>query len=83
MKSITVHQLDEELVSEIEKRANEHSTSLNRTIKQLLRQALGLEKVKKPAVDFSDLCGIWSAVELKEFEEITEDLNLVKAGDWS
>lgn len=54
MKSITVHQLDEELLNGIEKLANEHSASLNRTIKQLLRQALGLGNEKKAAVDFSD-----------------------------
>ncbi len=83
MKSITVHKLDEGLVREIEKRANEQSTSLNRTIKQLLRQALGLGSDKKPAVDFSDLCGVWTAAELKQFEENTADLNRVQAGDWS
>ena len=81
MKSITVHQLDEELLNGIEKLANEQSTSLNRTIKQLLRQALGLGNDKKPAVDFSDLCGVWSAAELKEFEENTSDLSHVEAGD--
>ncbi len=83
MKSITVHQLDEELLNGIEKLANEHGASLNRTIKQLLRQALGLESIKKPPVDFSDLCGVWSAAELKEFEENTAELNHVQAGDWS
>jgi len=83
MKSITVHKLDEGLMREIEKRANEQSTSLNRTIKQLLRQALGLGSDKKPAVDFSDLCGVWTAAELKQFEENTADLNRVQAGDWS
>lgn len=82
MKSITVHKLDEGLMREIEKRANEQSTSLNRTIKQLLRQALGLGSDKKPPVDFSDLCSVWSAAELKEFEENTADLNRVQAGDW-
>ncbi len=83
MKSITVHQLDEELVNEIEKLANKHSTSLNRTIMQLLRQALGLGSIKKPPVDFSDLCGVWSAAELKEFEENTADFYHLQAGDWS
>jgi plasmid stability protein len=81
MKSITVHLLDEELVHEIKKRANERNMSLNRTIKQLLRQALGLGNHNKPAVDFSDLCGVWSAAELREFEDNTADFGRINKED--
>ena len=83
MKSITVHKLDETLLIEIEKKANEHGTSLNQTIKQLLRQALGLASNNKPVVDFSDLCGVWLPAELKEFEDKTADLRHVLSEDWS
>lgn len=83
MKSITLHKLDETLLAEIEKKATKHGTSLNRTIKQLLHQALGLASDKKPAVDFSDLCGVWSPVDLQEFEETTAELNQIHPEEWS
>jgi plasmid stability protein len=82
MKSISVHQLDEELARKLEQRAEEQNQSLNRTIKQLLRQALGLERTKKNGVDFSDLCGVWSKDELLQFESQTAELNEVRREDW-
>jgi len=82
MKSITIHGIDDELVKEIEKRANEEGTSLNHTIKQLLRQVFGLGKNQKPVHDFSDLCGVWSAAELREFEDKTADFARIQNEDW-
>jgi len=42
MKSITVHNLDEKTAILIEQKAKETGLSLNKTIKLLLRQALGV-----------------------------------------
>jgi len=82
MKSISVHQLDEELARKLEQRAEEQNQSLNRTIKQLLRQALGLDRTRGHSVDFSDLCGVWSKEELGQFESQTAELNDIRREDW-
>jgi len=43
MKSITIHDLDDSLEVLLEQTAKDHGLSLNRTVKMLLRKALGLE----------------------------------------
>ncbi len=82
MKSITIHQLEEDLARELEKQADAQDLSLNRTIKKLLRQALGIDKEKKNSVDFSDLCGVWSRQEMAEFNKKTAALNRINPEDW-
>ena len=42
MKSITIHGLDEGLEAMIEEKARQEGLSLNKTVKMLLREALGL-----------------------------------------
>ena len=84
VKSITVHNLGDPLDRAIRQRAKRQGTSLNRTIKLLLEEALGL--VRKPEDqqqnDFADLCGIWSAGEEQELMNAVSDLEHVDHGDW-
>jgi hypothetical protein len=68
MKSITIHDLGDELAQRIEKYAEERSLSLNKSIKLILRSALGLAAPRAAYADFSDLCGVWSVAEAEEFE---------------
>jgi hypothetical protein len=42
VKSITIHGLDSRMVEGIERRAKERGTNLNKTIKELIAQSLGL-----------------------------------------
>jgi len=44
VKSITIHDLDESTEALIEEKARKEGLSLNKTVKMLLRQALGLEE---------------------------------------
>jgi hypothetical protein len=84
MKSITIHGLDETLDRLIRKRAKKHGKSLNKTIKKLLEEALGIDK-KPPSGnrdDFLDLFGIWTAREVKQFMTTTKDLEKVDREDW-
>lgn len=57
MKSITIHDLDESLEAGIEEKARAEGRSLNKTVKVLLRQALGLQERHQGdrKADFADI----------------------------
>ena len=84
MKSITIHNLDDELDKEIREKAKNQGTSLNKTIKRLLEKALGLKSTKEPnhKDEFTDLFGVWSEEDYLEFSESTEDFNISDPEDW-
>ena len=85
MKSITIHNLDSRLATLIERRAKEEGISMNKLIKSLLAQALGLSA--QPKLDrkeqFEDLFGSWSQAEFEAFEKNTEDLRAINPDDWT
>ena len=58
MKSITVHNLDESLDAEIKKLARKKGISLNKTIKNLLRESVGLDKENNHRKDFAGFLGV-------------------------
>ena len=84
MKSITIHGLDDDLDHLIRSIASEEGLSLNKTIKKILRSALGLETQGKRARhgEFQDLFGVWSESDLREFQEKTADFSKVDPADW-
>ena len=84
MKSITIHNLDDAMESLIQKKAKDEGLSLNKVVKKLLRQALGLDSEAKTEnhKQFKDLCGVWSKRDLIEFEKQTKDLEEVDLRDW-
>ncbi|OGG20949.1 hypothetical protein A3D03_04305 [Candidatus Gottesmanbacteria bacterium RIFCSPHIGHO2_02_FULL_40_13] len=84
MKSITIHGIDDELDWMLQKKARGEDLSLNKTIKKLLKQSLGLSETKKtrPKHDFSEFCGVWSEKEYKEFEKNTEIFEKIDEEDW-
>jgi len=82
MKSITIHNLNEELATELENFAKIHRMSLNKSIKELLSRALGLDKKKKKYADYSDLCGIWTEAEEAGFHERIKDMEAVDESLW-
>ncbi len=70
MRSITIHGLDDLLDARIREKARKEGLSLNKTIKKLLAEALGLEE---PASqdrrgEFSDLFGILSREEAQALD---------------
>ncbi|GAB1481889.1 hypothetical protein MASR2M78_07040 [Treponema sp.] len=81
MKSITIHDLDDDLSQRIESYATERKLSLNKSIKQILRSALGLSSSTKTYADFTDLCGVWSAAEAQEFENAIKDLEEIEENE--
>jgi hypothetical protein len=82
MKSITIHGMDDELDRLIRKKAAEEQKSLNKTIKGLLEEALGVRPSKDHREEFADLFGSWSAADRRQFEKATEDLRRVDPEDW-
>jgi hypothetical protein len=84
MKSITIHDLDEPLEAMIEEKAREEGLSLNKTVKRLLRKALGLEEPHngERKGDFAEFSGVWSKADGKEFAKATRDLRRVDLRDW-
>lgn len=81
MKSITIHALDDTLDRLLQEKANQYGTSLNQTIKGLLKEALGISKQQK-RFDFSEFSGIWTKKEFKEFERAVKDFEKIDPRDW-
>ena len=84
MHSITIHNLKEEIYNTIKEKAKKDGLSLNKTIKNLLKKELGFSNSKRTdnSADFTDLFGVWSKKEAKEFEEATKDLEMIFEEDW-
>lgn len=84
MKSITIHALDDDLVQSIEEKAQKDGASLNKTIKKLLRESLGLmpEQVRDRQEAFQDLFGCWTQKDVEEFENAVQDLGRIDPEDW-
>jgi hypothetical protein len=84
MKSITIHGIDDPLAELIKSRAQSEGLSINKTVKKLLGESLGV-RPRKNGINrrnFEEFCGIWSDSELTEFEENTKDLRKTDHEDW-
>jgi hypothetical protein len=84
MKAITIHGLDEPLVTLLEARAKAEGLSLNKTIKILLEKALGV-KPRDPdghRRDFEIFRSKWTSSDLSEFEKASADFERVEPEDW-
>ena len=84
MRSITIHGLDDELDKEIRAKAKNQGTSLNKTIKRLLKKALGFKSQTGQDYrdEFMDLFGVWKEEDYKEFIESIKDFKAIDSGDW-
>ncbi len=85
MKSITIHGLEDRLSERLREKAQEQGLSLNRTIKKLLAESLGLEE--PPSRDrrqqFLDLFGIWTKEEAEEFNKSLQETRRLDPEDWA
>ncbi len=84
MKSISIHGLDDTLEVMIKEKALKQGLSINKTIKKLLEEALGIRpkdsSMKEQA--FSDLFGIWNQDDLNDFQESISDFDQIDEKDW-
>lgn len=84
MKSITIHGMDPDLASRLERSARESGLSLNKAIKKLLAGALGVPPAGADRRrNFSGLCGIWSKEQAREFRQAVSDFERVEPEDWA
>jgi predicted DNA-binding ribbon-helix-helix protein len=81
MKSITIHNLDQNLYQELKKHASEKDLSLNKLVKKLLELQLGLKKQSKKA-DFSSFNQLWNDKDYQEFQETQSEFSSVNQDDW-
>ena len=82
MKSLTIHNMDAELVKAIEEIAAATGLSLNKVVKKLLRQALNLSDEDKPKRDVSAFFGVWDQKEFDAFNEAVKDFDRIDEEMW-
>lgn len=84
MKSITIHGLDSELSGLITEKASRGGTSLNQTIKMLLRDSLGIttDTAKGKQATFVDIFGSWSKKDEKAFNSKAKNFEHIDREDW-
>lgn len=82
MKSITIHDLDDFLDVLIREKAKHQGSSLNKTIKKILRESLGVSEGYSRKADFAEFSGVWSKKDEKVFHQQTRGLEKIDAKDW-
>lgn len=84
MKSITIHGVDDQLAGRLKQAAEAGGLSMNRTVKRLLEEALGMKP--RPSGhnrdQFEAFRGVWSREDLAQFRQATTDLEQTYEGDW-
>jgi len=82
VKSLTIHNIDIQLMKIIEIKATEWGLSLNKTIKKLLSEHLMNEPAQKDDNPFDTIAGKWSEAQHKTFEEDTAHFGQIDTSIW-
>ena len=82
MKQLTLRNIPEDIEREIRRIARERGSSINKTIHELLGEALGIDRTSGKKRDLSDFAGFWDEEEAKEFEEATKLFEEIDAELW-
>jgi len=84
MTSITIHGIDDHLAGLLKKKAEDAGTSMNRTVKRLLEEAMGLKP--RPKHDrrelYESFLGVWTDRDVEAFRSATADFEKVDDADW-
>lgn len=84
-KNIIIHGLEEQLDKLIREKAKALNLSIDKTIKTLLNDSLGVESTNKSnekrEKEFMDLFGVWAKSDLDEFFSAEDELNALQAQD--
>lgn len=80
MKSITIHNFDDDLEKSLVNYSRRNDLSLNKSVKKLLRKALSIGEPKKE--DFSDLSGIINKKEAKKIVKALLENEKIDNEDW-
>jgi len=84
MKSITIHGVDDDLAARLKRLAKAEGTSVTRTARRLLEEALGMKPRPRGRhrEQFEAFLGVWSEEEAETFRQATGDLEQVHEEDW-
>jgi len=82
MKSITIHNLEEDLYTLIRTEAKKNMRSMNQEIKDKLAKVFVGDKEEKQEVNFQKYLGLWNDEDYRQFKEKTEDFEKVYESDW-
>lgn len=84
MKSITIHDVDDPVFKLLKAKAHDDGVSLNKTIKKLLDQVLGIksEQDGPHRKEFEELCGKWSNEEKTRFDKAVADFGKIEPAEW-
>lgn len=78
MRHLTIRHVPPELANALETEKRRRGISLNRTVIELLAQAVGLRTVRERSNGLRRLAGTWTQEEFDEFEkavEVTEQID--------
>lgn len=79
---MTIRNVDPPLARALERERSRRGTSLNATVLELLREALGVGPGTVRSNGLAKLAGSWSAEELEEFEEATAAFEQIDEELW-
>ena len=83
MKAITIRNVDPKLSRALEREKRRRGTSLNQTVLDILRSALGVDTDQPRSNGLRRLAGSWSDADLEEFEAATAVFEQVDEELWS
>ena len=83
MKSITIHNLDDELYSMIRIEAKKNRRSMNQEIKDKLFNYFSSKVNERNDLSLKKFLGIWSENDYLEFNENIKDFDKISESDWN
>jgi hypothetical protein len=81
MKSITLHGISEDLDQRIAEKCRETGLSQNKTVIQVLEDALLPNMAERKRAELMPLLAVWTDEDLAEFERNTADFEIVEESD--
>ncbi len=82
MNQLTLRNIPEDLEREIRRIAEERRTSINKTVRELLYKALGMDTPSEKKRDLSDFAGFWDEKEAEEFEKAADVFEAIDEEVW-
>ena len=83
MKQLTVRNVTHDLAHMLAEESHRRGQSTNKTVIDILRQALGLSPNSRYNNNLGELAGTWSAEDLAEFEKNTALFEQIDEELWS
>ena len=82
MKALTIRKVEPKLSAALVRETKRRGTSLNQTVLDLLRQALGIDDLEPRTNGLEKFAGTWTAEEFKEFEANVSVFEQIDAELW-